>query len=459
MSEHSTEQHVYERRPPWVAHFLVSVVILLVAFAIISMMFSNKPEGKKWGGRPAPSVAVEVKALEPTDYQVWIDSYGTANSLTQTQLVADVSGRVIEVSSKIRAGSSFKQGDVLVRLEDRDFKVEVDIAASSVADAEVQYLQEVAQAELAQKEWNIRPDNKAAQALALRKPQVAAAKASLEAAKARLAKAKLNLERTQVKAPFDGKVMRQMVDLGQVVSPSQAIAEIYSTDTVEVRLPFKISDLDHLRIPEENATEAEQPKVVFEGELGARTYQWEGHVVRSEGAFDTATRMLYVVAEIDQPFVSNEQRPAIRIGQFLRAKVQGDRLDNVFVIPRRAVSQDYQISIAQEGVLKKRRVTPLWTDTKSVVVSAATALDNQFDGENFSSKQPSPALAASDRIILTPTANLPDGTRIKSIGDGTANASSDGEKPDKDASGKMANDQESGPSDGASTTVKSKASR
>ncbi|NVK88881.1 MAG: efflux RND transporter periplasmic adaptor subunit [Gammaproteobacteria bacterium] len=410
MSEHSSEPKAYETPAPWVAHFFVTLAILGLALLILFGLLSSKPQARKWGERPAPSVAVEIADLTPQSYQVWVESYGSAAALTQTQLVSDVNGRVIEVSPNIRSGSAFKKDEVLLRLDNRDYKIEVDIAASNVADAEVAYLQELAQAELAEKEWNIRPQNEAARELALRKPQVAAAKKALEAAKARLAKAKLNLERTEVRAPFDGKVLRQMVDLGQVISPSQAIAEIYSTDKVEVRLPVKMADLAHLSLPDES--DVAGAKVLFEGEMGNQTYQWQGRLVRSEGAFDTATRMLYVVAELDQPFTTTEQRPAIRIGQFLRAKIAGRQLDNVFVIPRRAVSQDYQVSIAQEGKLQKRKINPLWTDADAVVVSAVSSLDA------MTSQQAKLAvLSASDKLILTPTANLPSGTRIKAIGE------------------------------------------
>ncbi|WMS85596.1 efflux RND transporter periplasmic adaptor subunit [Pleionea litopenaei] len=443
MNEPVTDREIYQSKTPWVAHLLFTLLILIVAFFIVAGMFSSKPEARKWGGRPAPSVAVEVADLTPSDYQVWIESYGTVEALTRTQLVSDVSGRVIEVSPNIRAGGSFKKGDVLVQLDDRDFKIEVDIAASNVADAEVKYLQELAQAELAEKEWNVRPQNEAARELALRKPQVAAALAALEAAKAQLAKAKLNLERTKVRAPFDGKVLSQAVDLGQVINRSQTIAEIYSTDKVEVRLPVKMADLTHLQLPDESNAQIEPPKVIFEGEIGNRTYQWHGELVRSEGAFDTATRMLYVVAEMDQPFVTTEERPAIRIGQFLRAKVAGDRLDNVFVIPRRAVSQDFQVSIAQEGVLKKRKVEPLWTDKQAVVISAVSKLDAMTSELSLAS-----SLTVSDKLILTPTANLPSGTKVKPLGDSAEQTSESFGKPSQNDNKGKGNDK----SDSSKTT-------
>jgi RND family efflux transporter MFP subunit len=417
MIQQNNFNEVYNKKVHWVAHIVVTIIIVVIAIGILSLLFSSKPQTRKWGGGEAPNVVVEIANLQQQDYAAWIDSYGTAESLTRTQLVAEVGGRVMNVSPNIRAGGSFTQGDVLAYLDDRNFRVAVDIAASALADSEVRYLQEVAQADLAAQEWNERPNNDAAQLLALRKPQVAAAKAAMQASKARLNNAKLDLERTQIRAPFDGKVLKQMVDIGQVVSSTQTIADIYGTDVFEVRLPVKLADLEHLMIPEDNETNQDQPKVLLTGEFGSRTYQWQGQIVRSEGALDPATRMLYVVAQINDPFIANEQRPAIRIGQFLSAKIEGRLLEDVYVIPRRAVSQNFVVSVAAEGLLKKRKVTPLWTDAKSVVVSAladsesvlavTTTVDPRLD-----------SLRSSDLLILTPTANLPEGTKVKSLTEG-----------------------------------------
>ncbi len=411
------DSNIYNKKVHWVAHIVVTMIIISITVGVLSSLFSNKPQTRKWGGGEAPNVVVEIASLQQQNFAAWIDSYGTAESLTRTQLAAEVSGKVIRVSPNIRSGGSFSQGDVLVYLDDRNFRVAVDIAASVVADAQVRYLQEVAQADLAAQEWNERPNNDAAQLLALRKPQVAAAKAALQASKARLTNARLDLERTQISAPFDGKVLQQMVDIGQVVNPTQTIADIYSTDVVEVRLPVKISDLQHLIIPEDNSATQVRPKVLLSAEFGSRTYQWQGEIVRSEGAFDPATRMLYVVAQINDPFIQNEQRPAIRIGQFLSAKIEGRLLKNVYVIPRRAVSQNFVVSVADEGLLKKRKVTPLWTDAKSVVVSAL-ADDGSLSSQTTNVDPSLSRLRATDRLILTPTANLPEGTKVQSLSEG-----------------------------------------
>ena len=398
----------------WGVHLIVTIVIFIIAFSIIAAMFANKPSARKWGGGPPSSVGVETVQLEASNYPVWIKSYGSAEPLTRTQLVSEVSGRVIEVANNIRAGLSFKKGDILLTIDPRDYQIEVDVAKSTVADAWVKYKEELAQADVAERDWNATPGSEGGRDLALRKPQVAAALASFDASKARLAKAELNLERTEVKAPFDGKILKQMVDLGQVLNPSQTIAEIYSTDFIEVRLPVKAQDLAHIKLPDYSQTQGNTPEknqdhlpaVLFEGELGGKTFTWEGKLVRSEGAFDSSTRMLYVVAKLDNPFVRSPELPALRVGQFLRAKIEGNQLMDVYAIPRRAVSQSNMIAVANNGLLQKRLITPLWTDAQSVVISASSDINDN-----------TAAINSSEQLILTPTANLAAGTRVKSLND------------------------------------------
>ncbi len=401
----------------WGVHLIVTIVIFIIAFSIIAAMFANKPSARKWGGGPPSSVGVETVQLEASNYPVWIKSYGSAEPLTRTQLVSEVSGRVIEVANNIRAGLSFKKGDILLTIDPRDYQIEVDVAKSTVADAWVKYKEELAQADVAERDWNATPGSEGGRDLALRKPQVAAALASFDASKARLAKAELNLERTEVKAPFDGKILKQMVDLGQVLNPSQTIAEIYSTDFIEVRLPVKAQDLAHIKLPDYSQTQGNTPEknqdhlpaVLFEGELGGKTFTWEGKLVRSEGAFDSSTRMLYVVAKLDNPFVRSPELPALRVGQFLRAKIEGNQLMDVYAIPRRAVSQSNMIALANNGLLQKRLISPLWTDAQSVVISASSGINDN-----------TAAINSSEQLILTPTANLATGTRVKSLNDDQA---------------------------------------
>lgn len=403
------QQIVKVKKVSWIKHTLVSISILIITFFIISGMFASKPEARKSNNRPPPSVSVETTKLSAVNYEIWIESYGSATPLTETTLVAEVSGKVIEVADNIRAGSSFKKGDILLKIDSQDYQIEVDIASAAIAEAEVNYEQELAQADIAKRDWNVRPKNARGKSLALREPQIKAAIASLKSANAKFNKAKLNLQRTNVRVPFDGKVMRQIADVGYMVNSSQAIAEIYSTELIEVRLPVKFQDLANLHLPDESQSEY-KPRVILESDIGNKTYQWQANLVRSEGAFDKDTRMLYVVAQLQNPFQATATSPAMRVGQFLRAKIEGIELSNVYVIPRRAVTQDNMIAIAEEGMLIKRKIEPIWTDKDYVVISAS----NELDGLSKKSKA---TINSNDTIILTPTASLASGTRVKFIND------------------------------------------
>jgi len=417
MSEHSesadmknavaTAQDLKDHKAPWIIHSLVSLGLIIIAMMAVYSMFATKPEARKWGGRPAPAVTVETTKLNPSDYQVWIDSFGSATPLTLTKLVSDVSGRVIEVSENIRAGKTFEKGDILLKIEPRDFAIAVNVAEAAVANAEVQYAQELAEAEIARQEWNTKPNSRAGKRLALREPQVKAALASLQSAKARLDQAKLDLERTEVRAPFKGKVLTQMVDLGQVINPQQAIAEIYATDQLEIRLPIKTQDLHQLELARLDG-QGTPPQVVLESTIGDQAYEWYGQIVRSEGAYDRDSRMLYVVARVNNPFVETDMAPAMRVGQFFEAKIEGRLLTNVFALPRRSVSQDSMISLASEGQLKKLPIKTVWTDTENVIIDAQNLLGEKGEG---------PFFTKDDYLILTPTANLVPGTRVKLIGE------------------------------------------
>jgi hypothetical protein len=119
--------------------------------------------------------------------------------------------------------------------------------------------------------------------------------------------------------------------------------------------------------------------------------------------------MLYVVAKLDNPFVSSQHLPALRVGQFLRAKIEGTQLMDVYAIPRRAVSQSNMIAVAEKGLLQKRLIKPLWTDAKSVVISASSGVSGVI---NYGG-----VINSTDQLILTPTANLASGTRVKSLND------------------------------------------
>jgi Membrane-fusion protein len=196
----------------------------------------------------------------------------------------------------------------------------------------------------------------------LRKPQLEGAKASLAAAEALLKKARLDQQRTHILAPYAGRILEQQVDIGQYVSQGTILAEIYSVDYAEIRLPLSNEQLQFIDIPELYRGQDQQipvmPEVTLIANIGLHNNQWQGRIVRTESAYDTRSRRLSLVAQVDNPYAKTaENKPTLKVGQFVEARIKGKLLKNVFIIPRTAIRNSSQLMIVnQQSQLNLRQI-------------------------------------------------------------------------------------------------------
>jgi RND family efflux transporter MFP subunit len=383
---------------------ILPLAILIVAILAGRAIISSKPTASRQAPPPAP-LAVDATRLERTDFQVMVTADGTVRPRTSGSLVPQVPGRIVEVSPDFREGGFFERGDVLLRIEPKDFELALSSAEAQVAQASAALEQELALAEVVKNDWESL--GKQAPDLGLRKPQIAAARAAMLSAEAQLERARVDLQRTVVRAPYAGRVLRQNVDIGQVVSVGTALAQIYAVDYAEIRLPLNNHQLEYITLPERfrndgNLTARDGPKVTVEAMIGRTSYSWEGRLVRSEGAIDTQSRQLYVVAQVDDPYSRGpDERPPLRIGQFVQAHIQGKLLENVFVIPRSALREGGQVLLVDEqGVLQKREVSVLWSDERQVVLGDSLAAGEILALTPLSiSANGSPVIATVDGVV------------------------------------------------------------
>ena len=342
---------------------------LVFAAYIVS---SNPPTAKR--GRPSatPQLSVQVQKLTRSDLALTIDSYGTIQPRTQSKLLPQVSGQIISISPKFRAGGFFEQGDILVQLDQRDLLAEVKISQASLFSAKQNLSEEQARVEQAKQDWQRLGNSEQAPDLVLRKPQLLAAQATVLSAQASLAKAKLALERSDIVAPYTGRILNKSVDVGQVVSVGTGLAEIYAVDYVEIRLPLKNKDLPYMILPEnsrfEDETTQDQPAVTIYSDLATRQ-SWFGKVVRTEGAFDEASQQLFVVAQIDDPYGKNDSDSMpLKIGQYVSAKIAGKVIKKALTIPNRAIYQGSYVYVVEDNLLKRKNITIAWQNDEVAMI-------------------------------------------------------------------------------------------
>lgn len=306
--------------------------------------------------------AVEVSLLTSGPLALKINSQGTVQARTETVLVAEVSGVIEYVAPRLFSGRFFKKGDVLLEIDKIEYEAALANARGMLANAKLAYAQEENLSEQARLDWRElgrgQPND-----LVLRKPQLEKALADLEAAKAAVALAERNLAKTTVRAPYDGRVHTKMVDVGQMVNARMTqLARIFSVDAAEVRLPISSEEAGFIDLPDaigDGEIRRPDSKVVLSSTIGQTTWSWEGVIDRVEGVIDAATRQVYLVARVDDPYSQedNPNRPPLKVGQFVAAEIAGRDLGRGFIIPRAALKPNDVVWIIDNR--NRLRITPV----------------------------------------------------------------------------------------------------
>jgi RND family efflux transporter MFP subunit len=341
--------------------------LMLLAFLIRS----NPPETDQRGAFSGAVMVVDVVPVSLRDYQVRLQSYGTVQPRTQSTLTAQVGGQIVSVNPNVRDGGFFEKGDVLATIDARDYQANVRIAEAILMDAHQTLAEAEARSNQAKEDWQRLGNEGEAPALVLKVPQLEAARARVISAESTLQKAMLELERTEITAPFAGRILRKHADIGQVVSNNTPLADIYATDYVEIRLPIRNRDLGFIDLPESYRNEAAAAPisgVKIRSDL-VGSVAWDANLVRTEGAIDETARQLHVIAQIDDPFAETEGQSPPKIGQYVTAELAGKSLQDVLVIPNNAIYQGSYVYVVVDELLQRRDVQIAWQNDQDAIIA------------------------------------------------------------------------------------------
>ncbi|MDX2502451.1 MAG: efflux RND transporter periplasmic adaptor subunit [Deltaproteobacteria bacterium] len=341
-----------------IIHVGIMLILLGAGVAGFLALTASKPQLKRTKP-PAPMPMVRASQITTGPQSVTIRGEGTVRPLREIQLVPQVNGKLVYVSPVMVDGGEFKKDDILLRIDPLDYQLAVTLAQARVKDSESRLIVAEEEAASAQEEWRLLYQDKGAQvedppALVAKEPQLAAAKAKLAADRADLQKARLHLGRTELKAPFNGRVSDESVDIGQYVSSAKPLATLFSTDAAKIVVPFENESLFWFHVPGFTPGNGSGSAVTIRARIAGRELTWRGQVVRAEGELDERTRMVPVVVRVEKPYAS---KPPLMAGLFVTVEIQGRTLENAAVIPRAALRDNNTVWVVDEtGLLVFRRV-------------------------------------------------------------------------------------------------------
>jgi len=343
---------------------------------------------------PAPDVVVEI--LTPKDFQVQISSNGTTTPLTQTVLTAEVGGEVIYRSKKFSEGSSVIEGEILAKIDDTDLQLQYKNALLQLANAEVQYSLQLAEADVAKEAWEKMGDGVASD-LTLKKPQLKQAVALLEVAKAQVSSAEKKLNKTEIVAPYAGRIQNVNIDLGTTIIPGQPVGAIYTSSEIEITLAVKDNDLQFLSIPMDGRKldPSEKALVQIKSFYKGKNQTWIGRLERVDGVIDPVTRMINLIAVFKNDFIETD-KPNLPIGLFVEAQIDGIILKDVFSIPVNALSENNEVyTVNNDNELVSRQLSLLKKYSDFVIVK---------DG-----------LKAGERIVISKLSSASNGIKVNPV--------------------------------------------
>lgn len=344
-------------------------LLVLGAGALVAILIVvSKPEVTPVPYEPIVPT-VRVLRAQGTQQYLEVSSQGTVQPRSQSELIPEVTGRVTWISPSLVNGGAFRDEDVLLRIDDADYQTLLDRSEAALKRAEVEYA--LSQDELERLVSLHKRQLASQQQLDAARRTAQVDEATLTESRAGLEQARRDLSRTELKAPFDGLVRNEHVDLGQFVTRGQSIGTIFATDYMEVRLPISADQLGYLGLPvsTRGLIPAElRPPVTVAADFGDTRLLWDGQLVRLEAEFDEQSRMVYGVARLQ--IDSGEDSPILPVGLFVQAAIRGRNVEDIIRLPRSAMRDDNQVLVVDpENRLRFRQITLMRLEHDDILVS------------------------------------------------------------------------------------------
>lgn len=360
------------------------LVISGLALAILgASLFATAPRRQAGavGGTGELVIPVVALRVESRTERERIEISGVMQPIRKARLEAEVDGRVVQIA--VREHERVVAGGEILKLDDSIRVASVERAQAALLRAES--VRRLAQIEL-DRLRRLRKKGVASQSeldVAANREREAAG--GVGEAKAILAEAEVLLERTSIRAPFDGVLTNCEVEIGDRLGPGAPVGELIAIDRVEIELGVNESQIVALR---------EQQSV----ELRADVYPGDtfaGQIRRVGSAIDERTRLFPVDIEIENP---DERLLPGMVGD---VTVEIGAADSVLRIPRQAMLEEFGLTyvfvIVESDVglvVERRRVVVRDVAFRPTLVSVR-------DG-----------LSAGERIVARDVRELADGALV-----------------------------------------------
>ncbi len=327
--------------------FNLVILVLLGAFSFFLMqMFSKQKEEIKQPKIEKKLPKVKAKTVSYSNVMVDVEQTGRLLSTSTVDLIAEVSGKMLQGGVALTSGASFHKGDVLLNIFDKEAKLALKAAKS-------RYLSSIAGV-LPDLKYDY-PDNynnwlDFFNDIKIDKPLPAFPKVSSENERIYLASRnilndyftiqsnEIRLKKYVIRAPFNGAFTQVNLEVGSIASPGSRIAKMIKTDILELQVPLNMEEIAYVK-------KGNKVKVHFQGK------EYEGVVNRVSDFVDHASQSIFVYVTMH-----NSKKLPLFEGMYMKASFAESELKEVMQVPRECVFNFDEVYIVKDGKLAKKRI-------------------------------------------------------------------------------------------------------
>ena len=370
----------------------IPLVLLAGAAALTHQLFLTAPVAERQS-RPRVPRLVEVIEVSLADQGPRVEAWGEVTAARTLVVRPETQGQIIELSSSLTPGGLVREGEILIRMDDREQRFALAQAEAEMRQIEARIAIEQGQQERAKRDLARLSDTltDSQRLLVLRAPQMAELQGELAAAEAIRDRALVALSSTSIKAPFDALVLDEEVATGTMLTMGAVSANLVAADRFYVMVAVPVSALDWIDTSAGGTLRLTQPGVWPEG-----AYR-EGRIERLGAGLSQAGRMAELVVAVDDPLArlpENQGKPRLLLGSFLQAVGEGRSVGNAFVLDRAHLRDHDKVWVmTEDSTLEVRQVEIAWRGAGEVLISGG--------------------LTAGERIITTPLAVVAPGMKLR----------------------------------------------
>ncbi len=345
--------------------FVLPGAIIVIATAAMFVLLSMKTDPPR---RPpeTPVKYVQTSVVELGLVEARIIAYGRTASVQPVRLTADVSGTLERGDIPFRDAERFRRGDVIIRIDDRQVRLDINTRISELMTALATVLPEIKSTFPEQYPiWQEYFDTIQFDATLPPLPETDDARLKMFLSRYNVFSLyftirdfEIQLEKHKIRAPFDGAIISTDVRIGSNAQIGTRLGEIIDLERMEVPLQVQVSDLPWI--------DSEQSVSLASTELDG---SWSASISRVSSDIDERTQTVDVYVTLDGGGASR-----LLSGLFLEAETGGHTIDNAYTVPPKAVYEERYVYLIENGELVRRRVTIARREIERLIVS--DGLDN-----------------------------------------------------------------------------------